>query len=236
MRSSTAVLAACLSLAAPGVPLRAAAPNFPVPEVTPVEQDAGFNDEPSMARASDGSVYAVWNSFRDGADSLQIARYEVVGERFKSLATWQVLGGKGTYILAPKVVAAGEGVFVLYAAERDRNWEVFAVPCGSGGPGRPVNVSAHPGVDFKPAGAWRDGTLWVAWESNREGSRAHIASRARDHRRNIQLRPVHRCCVEQLGVCRLSQLPRAQLRCFPAATASRRRMAPGAEADPRRYH
>ena len=41
--------------------------------VMPLDQDAGFNDEPSMARASEASLYVAWNSFRDGADSLQVA-------------------------------------------------------------------------------------------------------------------------------------------------------------------
>ena len=61
--------------------------------VMPLDQDAGFNDEPSMARASEASLYVAWNSFRDGADSLQVARYELKGEQFHSLGSWRVIGG-----------------------------------------------------------------------------------------------------------------------------------------------
>ena len=64
--------------------------------VMPLDQDAGFNDEPSMARASEASLYVAWNSFRDGADSLQVARYELKGEQFHSLGSWRVIGGAGT--------------------------------------------------------------------------------------------------------------------------------------------
>ena len=38
--------------------------------------DGRFNDEPSMARAADGSLYIAWNGFRDGADALMVARYQ----------------------------------------------------------------------------------------------------------------------------------------------------------------
>lgn len=136
-----------------------------------VEQDGRFNDEPTMVRASDGSIYVAWNGFRNGADALMIARYRFADGQFQSLGSWQVLGGAGTYILNPKVIAGGDSVFVLYAAEHGRQWDIFALPCGSGGPGRPIAVTADQPVDIKPDGVWRNGILWVTWESNRDNSR-----------------------------------------------------------------
>ena len=152
---------------------------FPRPQVTPLVESAGFNDEPSMARAADGSYYVAWVSFRDGADTLQVARYERTGETFRSRRSWQVAGGKGTYVLSPRLVAAGEGAHLVYAQEVNRNWEIFAVRCGVNGPSKPLNVSRHPASDTKPAAAWGQDTLWIAWESNRENTRRILVAAVR---------------------------------------------------------
>ena len=56
--------------------------NFPSPAISTVNGDARFDDEPALAQASDGSFYLAWNRFRDGADSLQFARFERNGDRF----------------------------------------------------------------------------------------------------------------------------------------------------------
>jgi hypothetical protein len=152
-------------------PLAAQERTFPGVRVAPLVEDAGFNDEPSMAVTDDGSIWVAWVSFRDGADSLQVARYRLEGNAFRSLAAWQILGGRGTYVLRPQVVAAGDRVYLVYAAEQRRNWDVYAVECSARGPGKPLALGPDPAVDVDPAGAWHRGTLWVAWESNRGGTR-----------------------------------------------------------------
>ncbi len=152
----------------------------PMPALTAVSEDIGFNDEPSMARSDDGTLYVAWNSFRDGADSLQIARYDARGEDRKRLGAWQAIGGEGTYLLGPRVVAAGDRVFVIYAAERDGKWNIFAARCGPDGPSKPIAVTDGASVDVKPDAAWRNGTLWIAWESNRNGSRQVFAASMQD--------------------------------------------------------
>lgn len=150
---------------------------------TPVtDGDGRFNDEASMARASDGSLYLAWNGFKDGTDALMIARYQFANGQFRRLAAWQALGGTGTYLLKPKVVAAGNQVYVLYAAERDRAWDIYAMPCTAKGPGHAVALTADKAVDIKPDGVWRNGTLWVSWESNRDGARRIMLASVRDGR------------------------------------------------------
>src|SRR4051794_13705381 len=79
--------------------------------------DGRFNDEPSMVRAADGTLYVAWNGFRDGADALMVARYKYAGGAFQKLGAWEALGGRGTNILGPRVVATNDGVVVLYAVE-----------------------------------------------------------------------------------------------------------------------
>lgn len=142
-----------------------------MPPLIDVSGGTGFNDEPTMARAQDGSVYVAWNSFRDGADSLQVARYEPEGKGLKPAGTWQVIGGPGTYVLGPQAVGAGKNAVVVYAAECKKNWDLYAVTCGPDGPERPVAITRNGGVDVKPSAVWHNGTLWIAWESNVNGLR-----------------------------------------------------------------
>ncbi|MFV1964245.1 MAG: hypothetical protein ACC628_02390 [Pirellulaceae bacterium] len=152
----------------------------PMPPRTSVSQDDGFNDEPAMALADDGSLYVAWNSFRDQADSVQIARYQEGSDGLARQANWQAVGGPETFVMGVTAVSAGPKAVVLYAAEVDGNWDIFAVHCGSDGPGRPMAVSRGAEVDVNPAAAWHDGTLWVAWESNRDSRRQIMAASLRD--------------------------------------------------------
>jgi len=140
-------------------------------EMPLVDQDGRFNDEPTMARARDGSIYVAWNGFRGSADELRIARYRFDGGQLEHLDTWGAGEGSGAAVLNPKIVAAGDGAYLVYAAERGRRWDIYAVPCGEKGPGRPVAVTSDSAVDIKPDAVWSKGALWVTWESNRDGAR-----------------------------------------------------------------
>ncbi|NQU23453.1 MAG: DUF3604 domain-containing protein [Candidatus Nealsonbacteria bacterium] len=174
-----------------------------MPAVVSVSNDVGFNDEPAMAVAANGSVYVAYNSFREGNDSLQVTRLWSQGKSFVPQGAWQVLGGKGTYVAGIRTVAAGEKVVVVYAAEKDKNWDVYAVACGPDGPQTPVAVTSDPGVDVKPSAAWHGDTLHVAWESNRNGSRQIYAASMRDGKVS-EPQPVSRpdasCYNPSLGV------------------------------------
>jgi hypothetical protein len=155
----------------------------PMPPVLSVTQDTGFNDEPAMAGASDGSLYVAWNSFRDGADSLQIARYRPQPDgTLAGAGDWQVLSGQGTYLSGVTAVSAGTEVAVLYAAEIEKNWGVYVVRCTADGPLRPVAISRSPAIDINPAAAWHQGTLWIVWESSGRGGRQVLAASWRDGR------------------------------------------------------
>jgi len=80
----------------------------------------------------------------------------------------------------PQVVAAGEKVYLVYAAEYGGNWDIYTVDCSADGPGKTVAVTSHPAVDVDPAAAWHDGTLWITWESNRDGARRILLAGLRD--------------------------------------------------------
>lgn len=154
----------------------------PMPALTSASEDVGFNDEPALCQPADGSLWLVWNSFRENADSLQIARFRAGEKGFDRQGAWQAAGGPGTYLLGLAGVSAGPRPTFLYAAERDKNWDVYALACGEGGPERPVAVDNSPAVDVNPAGAWQQAALWIAWESNRNGCRQVFAASMREGR------------------------------------------------------
>jgi hypothetical protein len=147
-----------------------------MPALLPVNPDGGFHDEPAMVRAADQSLWVAWISYLNGADTLQVARFRTQDGQLVRQGTWQIAGGKDSYLLGPAVAAAGNAAVVVYAAEVQGNWDVFAVECGPEGPENPRNVSRDPAVDVNPAAAWRDGALWVVWESNRNGRRQILAT------------------------------------------------------------
>ena len=146
-----------------------------MPEVSSVTQDNGFNDEPTLARAGDGSLYLAWNSYRNGSDSIRVARMTrpAGSDAFTKAGEWEAVpGGEKTFVLHPHVVGTDTGAVLLYAAEvAADDWDVFAVTLTPSGPSPPVAVTRGKGIDVKPFGLWDDGVLWVAWESNRTGSR-----------------------------------------------------------------
>lgn len=160
---------------------------------TSLTHGEGFNDEPGLARADDGSFYAAWISFRDGADTLQVARYQPGDSPsphgdgsevrpFKPLGQWQLMGGRGIYLLGVSVVAAGDRVAVVYAAEQNHNWDIYVSWCGTEGPSPPMKITDDAAADLNPAAAWHSGTLWLAWESNREGVHRILATSIHDGR------------------------------------------------------
>ena len=150
-----------------------------MPPVLSVSQDDGFNDQPSLVAAADGALYAAWISFRDNRDTLQVARYVPEEGGFRQTGAWQI-AGRGAHILGVQTVAAGERVFVVYAAQRDLQWDVYATACGPQGPDLAIRVSDDPGVDVNPVACWQEGALQVAWESNRNGVRQIFTAEVRD--------------------------------------------------------
>ena len=158
---------------------------FPRPMKTAVSGGVGYNDQPSMARTTDGALLVSWISLREGWDSLQIARFVPDSDRvgsFRRTGAWQVTGGSDSYLHQPDVVSAGSDAFVIYANEKNKSWNIEATRCAEDGPGPSLSVTSSASVDVKPCGAWHDGVLWVAWESNRGGSRQVCVSSLRDGR------------------------------------------------------
>ena len=149
----------------------------PSPWITAVEPNQGFNDEPALAVTPSGEVFVGWISYRDGADALVIAQYSHEGDRFIKESEWVALGGEGTYLLDLEAAATEAGAYFAFAREVDGDWDVFAVSVDASGPDEPVAIAAGLETQIKPSAAWHDGTLFVAWESNKDSKRQiHAAS------------------------------------------------------------
>ena len=125
-----------------------------MPAFTSISGGEGFNDESALTSTDDGTLYAAYISFADGTDSLQVARFRTVGDKFERLDKWQIVGGPETYLLGTTAVNAGDAVWVLYAAEVKKNWDIYAVRCNAEGAEKPIRVTSGSEVDVKPAAAW----------------------------------------------------------------------------------
>lgn len=96
-----------------------------LPVATQVEPGKGFDDEPSMARDSDGTYYVAWISWRDGADTIQASRFKATSDgSFEKLGTWQVAGGHDAALRAPlfepgSPSASSRDVCIRYQIDHD---------------------------------------------------------------------------------------------------------------------
>ncbi len=149
---------------------------MPGPWITAVRPHEGFNDEPALALTAAGSVYAGWISYQEDADTLVVAHYAHEGDEFALRGRWSAFRGERAYLLGLQAVPTDSGAAFVYARERQGDWDVYAVFAGADGLGEPVRVAAGPETQIKPAAAWHDGTLWVAWESNPEARRQIYAA------------------------------------------------------------
>ncbi|GAB6166714.1 hypothetical protein JCM19992_27140 [Thermostilla marina] len=142
-----------------------------MPPLLRLSEEGVFNDEPSFGVTRSGAVIAAWNAFYKNADHLAIARLEPIGSGYRVAQRWEVLGGEGEYLLAPKAVSAGDSVAVLAAVEKNRQWDIQVVWPLADGTTSCLPITSDSAVDTDPVGAARDGKLFVAWETNRGGHR-----------------------------------------------------------------
>lgn len=153
---------------------------MPAPWIAAVGPDEGFNDEPALALAPSGEIFAGWISFQEGSDTLQVARYSHEGDRFVKLSQWAAIEGEGTYLLGLSAVPTDAGAYFVFAREFDGNWDVYAMHVAEKGPRTAVRIASGSATQIKPSAAWLDGTLLVAWEANPDAERHIFAASLRD--------------------------------------------------------
>lgn len=138
----------------------------------------GFNDQPVMVRANDGLYVASWVSFRDGQDTIQMARFKRNGDEFDHLGQWDGPAG-ATFPSTPALGVSRDVFFLVYAAEKNGDWDIYFTPYSTEHPTTVVRITRDAAVDTKPVAAASGDTVWVAWESNRGEDavrRVHVAS------------------------------------------------------------
>jgi hypothetical protein len=107
------------------VSIREASP----PVATQVDPGKGFDDEPSMARAADGTYYVAWVSWRDGAETFQCARFRIgQAGALDKLNAYRVDGPPD--VLAPKLLIDGGKVLARYGVETANGWHPHSMGLG----------------------------------------------------------------------------------------------------------
>ncbi len=149
----------------------------------------GFNDFPSLAAAGPDTSWAAWVAFKNGRDSIQVARLRVAQKQVHILGRWGIVNPSTAKVLGPTLVSDGTSHWLIYSSEQDKNWDLHAVVLDEKrGPQKALRITDHPGVDVYPAGVIDADTLWIAWESNRDQGLRQIYLTA--VRRGVVGRPI----------------------------------------------
>ena len=138
----------------------------------------GYNTDPVLAVDGEGTAWLSWLSHQEAGDVPMVGRLGQKGESSSLAGAWPVGLPKGSYVLGTTLVGDAVGATVVCAAEVGKNWDIYVCRVGSDGPATPRPVTRHAAVDAKPDAALVGGTLWVAWESNRDGARQVYVSPA----------------------------------------------------------
>jgi carbohydrate binding protein with CBM4/9 domain/uncharacterized protein DUF3604 len=135
----------------------------------------GFNDFPVIAESTPNQAWVSWISFRDGHDTLQLARIRQSGNGVVLDQNWEIAGGHSKQILNPTLASNHLGAWLIFSSENDNNWDLYAVKLDKkDGPQKSIRLTKNAGVDIHPTACLRENTLWIAWESNRDAGHRQI--------------------------------------------------------------
>jgi len=133
------------------------------------------DDFPSIAAARDGAVYATFASYHDRWDDIEFRIFR--GGRWSNALPLPQNSGD---VWMPQVaIAAGQDAaqdrpWVVFSAQVDGNWDLYARPWEGDRWGKLERLTDNPLPDiFHRVIADRRGNLWVAWQSFRGGN-SHI--------------------------------------------------------------
>lgn len=137
-------------------------------EVVPAKPLAPAGEQTYDASiAADGAgLWVTWLQFSPGTgDVVLVARYqngELLDQR-------QVTPEIGTYA-NPTLTFSGDECWLTYEAERDGDWDIFAVALPASASARIIRISEAKGPDIQHVVAPDpNGGLWVAWQSGERG-------------------------------------------------------------------
>ncbi len=179
-RSWQAVLSlfAALSVVLTGFPVQAAVPadisawSPAVPDlIVQVSTDTGYDYDPALVQAADGTLLAVWYSYRSGSADLWYKTSADDG------ATWSAAGQLATDTGSdynPAIArAADDTLWLVWRSYESGNSDLWFKTSTNNGASwsAATQLTTDPAGDYDPAvtGA-ADGTIWVVWSSDRSGN------------------------------------------------------------------
>jgi hypothetical protein len=134
------------------------------------------SDWPAIARTADGALWIAFVEWNDkDADRILVRRRDASGQ-------WspprELAGGSGDNH-APAIVPTGDRVLVIWPAQVDGNFDLFAAEAGATTASRPERLTRAPYGDINVrAAADAKGNVTIAWQSFRNGN-ADIYARRR---------------------------------------------------------
>ncbi|HEX9652853.1 MAG TPA: DUF3604 domain-containing protein [bacterium] len=131
-----------------------------------ITSNEGYDFRPVVLAERSGRVWVAWE--RGTADK----HMHIVAKYFQAGA-WSdeiVVEDRAGYAYRPVILETPDGtVWFGWDHTAGANTDIHIRSFKNGQLQPAIRVSAHPAIDNKPALAWHDGKLWVAWTTNRRG-------------------------------------------------------------------
>ena len=125
------------------------------------------HDFPSVAPGADGSLTALWMSYHDRREELNMRRLLPSGRWTRLIP----VGRSGEDLWRPQVATDAEDTpWLIWShrppSEGPGNWDIYAMPWEGNAWGERVRLSRNPLPDIEPSVARApDGTVYVVWQS-----------------------------------------------------------------------
>jgi hypothetical protein len=157
---------------------RVAATSVVRPAAPPREADAVQDDYPAFwVRYKTGKQYLAWVAYRNRKDRVLLV------ERQGADGDWsqpREVAGPGDHFRVALASTHGDTLWIVWASQRDHNWDLFARPYQDSKLGDEVRLTEDAGPDvWHTMTTDRRGRAWLVWQSSRDGQ-ADIFARCVD--------------------------------------------------------
>jgi hypothetical protein len=143
-----------------------------LPPALNVTQDKGFCDRPAFGVDKQGRVFIAWIAFEKDQDCVRAALIgDAATDRPAVARTWDVPMPEGGDVESVALLGSDNGVLLAASCETEKNWEIVLCSLTDSGPSVVTNLTQDPATDVRPALGVCGGSVYLAWESNRDGFR-----------------------------------------------------------------
>jgi len=133
-----------------------------------------IDGNPSIAQASDGKIWVVWNSYRTGNGEIFYKVYD--SSKVHPWSSEKNLTANPNADKTPSIMQAKDGkIWVVWSTNRDGNYKIYYKTSSDNGATWSLdqNLTAiqNPKDDEHPSiMQTANGTIWLAWSANRTGN------------------------------------------------------------------